>query len=256
MLGIVDSGIGGLAILKYIRLRCPELAIVYLADHANAPLGVRPTRELISLFQRYIVRLEALGVDVIAMGSNTLCAAAHVHGWPASRASIVDIMEASARVIVGQGARHIGVLATTATANSQAYGKMIRTMQPQVRVEEVGASELVELVERGDIGSAQAAAVVAAACARFTEPPELMLLGCTHFSFLRSEIERALGPEVVLLDPADAQAQAALVSCRSDFVHGGTTYLTTGNAATFRARIEQLSGPLGANDRVECTPAF
>jgi glutamate racemase len=83
-----------------------------------------------------------------------------------------------------------------------------------------------------------------------------MLLGCTHFSFLRSEIERAVGPDVLLLDPAEAQARAALVSYRSQLVHGGTTYLTTGNVAIFRARIEQLAGSLGANDTVECTPAF
>jgi glutamate racemase len=256
MLGIVDSGVGGLGVLKHIRARCPELAIVYLADHANAPLGVRPTRELISLFQRYVARLEALHIDVIAMGSNTLCAAAHAHGWPASRASIIDIIATSVRAIVAHDVQYVGVLATAATANSRIYSAMIRKILPQVRVEEVGASDLVELVENGDICGAQAAGLVDAACARFAERPELMLLGCTHFSFLRSEIERAVGPDVLLLDPAEAQARAALVSYRSQLVHGGTTYLTTGNVAIFRARIEQLSGSLGANDTVECTPAF
>ncbi|MBD5654764.1 MAG: aspartate/glutamate racemase family protein, partial [Candidatus Eremiobacteraeota bacterium] len=96
MLGIFDSGLGGLTVLRHVRARLPNEDIVYLADQAHVPYGDRNEDDLVQLLAHNVAILESDGVDVIVMGCNTTCAVAAVRGWPAARVPILDLIAAAA----------------------------------------------------------------------------------------------------------------------------------------------------------------
>ena len=82
MIGLFDSGLGGLTVLARVRERMPSADIVFFADQANVPYGDRTHAELLKLLQANLARLDARGVDAIVMGCNTSCAVAERYGWP------------------------------------------------------------------------------------------------------------------------------------------------------------------------------
>jgi glutamate racemase len=255
VLGILDSGLGGLTVLQSIRKVLPAEDIIYFADQHNSPLGTRPSAELARLFQCYVDRLQEMGVDGIAMGSNTLCAVARDHGWPAKSVPIIDMIEPTARTVAALGKKRVGVLATEATVKSGVYGDAIRDTLPGANVQEVAASELVGYVEQGIIEGAQVQGSLRAAFSKFPDEIDLLVLGCTHFPWLHRSIREVFTGEVELLDPADPVAREVVTSRAAR--HGGrqtssgtTRFMTTGDAKSFERNIEKLLGPLHESDVV------
>lgn len=255
MLGVIDSGLGGLSVYQRIRQRLPQEEIIYLADQANSPLGVRPSGELAGFFQRYVDRLQDFGVDAIAMGSNTLCAISREHGWPSSGVPIIDMIQPTARAVVGLGKKRIGVIATLATARSGVYGAAIRELSPHAEIREVAASELVGFVEAGLIRDDKVMGSLKTAKSKFSDPIEVLVLGCTHFTWLDRAIAEVFGSGVELLDPADVVASEVAASLPASHEgvpekRGATRFMTTGDAQLFARNIVSLIGPLRDKDTV------
>ena len=163
---------------------------------------------------------------------------------------ILDLIAAAADAVANSGARRVGVLATTATARSGAYGAAIRARAPDTTVREVAAPELVPLVESGVRSGPRARAAVSAAVVRFDEPLEALVLACTHFPLLDAEFAAVLGAHVRRIDPAERQAEnaASFASARGGRGGtGGTRYVTTGPIEPFRAAVASL-GAIGPRD--------
>jgi glutamate racemase len=242
-------------VLRAVRARLPHEDLVYLADQAHVPYGDRPVSELRRLLADNVAFLERAGVDAVVMGCNTSCSIAARHGWPASRVPIFDLIEAAAGAVAASAARRVGVIATTATARSGAYGDAIRARVPQAAVEEVAAPALVPLVEAGILTGPIARAAVAAACARFTPELDALVLGCTHYPLLDGAFAGVLGAGVLRIDPALAQSERAFafVAAR-DAGHGleggRTRYVTTGPLEPFREALRALVGPPGPGDEI------
>ncbi len=243
MLGIFDSGLGGLTVLRAVRARLPREDLVYFADQAHAPYGDRADDDLAELFGRARAYLEDAGVDAIVMGCNTSCAVASRRGWPPGRVPIVDIITSAAAAIASDTTlAHVGVIATAATTRSGAYGNAIRARAPHLRVTEIAAPELVPLVEAGLVRGAVVEAAVARACAQFVQPIDAAVLACTHYPLLDAAFATALGPGVHRIDPALVQAERA-----TDFALGGesgrTRFATTGDPQAFSAAARAILGP-------------
>ncbi len=241
--------------LRAIRARLPHENLVYLADQAHVPYGDRPASELRRLLADNVAFLERACVDAVVMGCNTSCSVAARYGWPASRVPIFDLIEAAAGAVASSGARCVGVVATTATARSGAYGDAIRARAPQTVVEEVAAPALVPLVEAGVLAGPIARAAVASACARFTQPLEALVLACTHYPLLDPVFGDVLGSEVLRIDPALAQSERAVAFVASRGAghareSGRTRYVTTGPLEPFREALRALVGPPGAEDEI------
>lgn len=255
MLGIFDSGLGGLSVLRRVRALLPAEDLVYLADQAHVPYGDRTVAELHRYLERNVAFLEGCGVDAVVMGCNTSCAVAAREGWPAARIPILDLIAAAASAVVASGARRVGVLATAATARAGAYGDAIRRLDPEVVVEEVGAPALVPLVEAGRVDGDEARAAVESACAPFRAPLDALVLACTHFPFLDAHFAAVLGPETLRIDPSAAQAERAVAfaAARGPLRNetGRTRYVTTGALEPFRAALPRFAGTLAAGDSVE-----
>ena len=251
MLGIFDSGLGGLTVLRAVRARLPAEDIVYFADQAHAPYGERDDAELARLFARALTHLEAAGVDAVVMGCNTSCAVASRLGWPAdARVPILDLIASAAAAIASDTTfARIGVVATTATARSGAYGNAIRARAPHLDVVEVAAPELVPLVETGILDGPAIDASVARAVDAFGAPVDAVVLACTHFPLVDAAFAARLGSRVHRIDPSLVQAERA-----TDFARGAgsgrTTFVTTGDPVAFERATRSILGPAFAIESV------
>jgi glutamate racemase len=240
--------------LREVRARLRREDIVYFADQAHVPYGDRTHGELRMFLAHNLAFLESRGVDAVVMGCNTSCAIAARYGWPATRMRIFDLIDAAAEVVVASNARRVGVIATTATATSGAYGAAIRSRAPAVEVQEVAAPALVPLVEAGAVEGPIARAAVAAACANFELPLDALVLACTHYPLLDAHFAAVFGENVRRVDPALAQAEYAVTFAAQrggELGTGRTLYVTSGELEPFKKAVASTCGPLGPNDLIE-----
>ena len=248
MLGIFDSGLGGLTVLRKLRERLPTIDLIYLADQAHVPYGDRGDAELLRYLRDNVEQLTERGAAAIVVGCNTSCAVAHRAGWPPSKIPVLDLIETAAQAVVMTPARRIAVIATSATARSGAYALAITRRAPDRVVREFAAPELVPLVEAGTLTGATARDAVARACEPLGEV-DAVILACTHFPLLREHFTAVLGRGTALFDPADAQAESAAALARRlgrAEGRGRSVYLTTGALEPFRRSLQSIVGTLDA----------
>ena len=245
MIGLFDSGLGGLTVIARVRERLPNADIVFFADQANVPYGDRDAEDLHALLAANLARLDDLGVDAIVMACNTSCAIAERYGWPSTRAPVLDLIDSAATAAQRAGFRRLGVIATAATVNAGSYGRTLRSAIAGAEVWEVAAPALVPLVEAGEVRGARARAEVEAVCRDLPRDLDAVIYGCTHYPVLGTHFGAALGDGVALVDPAVMQAEraAALLSAREvPNERGAIRYLTSGDARSFAAAVARATG--------------
>ncbi|MDI6827050.1 MAG: glutamate racemase [Armatimonadota bacterium] len=214
-IGVFDSGVGGLTVVKQISQKLPHESIVYLADEAHVPYGERHPHEIISFALGITKFLIERGAKLVVMGCNMSSALALS---PARQlfpnTPIIGVIEAGVRAAlrISKDGR-IGILATTGTVNTHAYRDAILRLNPSALVIEQACPKFVPLVEVGmaDSEEAESAAyeylkpLLSARCST-------IILGCTHYPFLIETISRVAGAHVKLIDPAEETvAEAANV---------------------------------------------
>jgi glutamate racemase len=241
VIGLFDSGLGGLTVLARVRERMPSADIVFFADQANVPYGDRTHAELLKLLQANLARLDARGVDAIVMGCNTSCAVAERYGWPPTRAAVLDLIESAAIAVERGGFKRVGVVATAATVGAGSYGRTIRARVGGIDVVEVPAPALVPLVEAGEIEGERPRAAVAEVCGHLPLDLDVLVFGCTHYPVLESHFRAVLGNGITLIDPAFMQAErtAELLGARANG-SGSTEYTTSGDESAFLANVARM----------------
>jgi len=245
MIGLFDSGLGGLTVVRRVRAALPRADLVFFSDQAHVPYGDRSVENLQALLTANLAWLDARGVDAIVMACNTSCAVADVRGWPPARAHIFDLIDAAASATALRGSRRVGVVATVATVRSGAYTRRLQTVLPHALIHEVAAPALVPLVEAGDTEGASARAAVAAACDALPRDLDAVVLACTHYPVLEAHFAAVLGSSVALIDPAVAQAERVATFARElgiDAGSGRTEFVTSGDLAAFRASVARIVG--------------
>lgn len=217
-LGLFDSGLGGLSVLRAIRRRRPDVPLLYVGDTARVPYGPRPAAEIIAFNLEIAAFLQRQGAKRLVVACNTSCALAldalrqgsplPVHGLigPGAAAAL-----SHPNALLASGG--VGVVATEGTIRVGAYGHALRALHPALRVRELACPAWVPLVEAGLSDSRQAIEAVHEALSPWrSDPPAVLILGCTHYPFLSKAIRSVLGPEVLLVDPAEAAAEEALAA--------------------------------------------
>ncbi|HEX5275685.1 MAG TPA: glutamate racemase [Candidatus Rubrimentiphilum sp.] len=245
MLGLFDSGLGGLTVLQRLRESLPEQDIVFFADQLHVPYGDRTPAELVELLRANVEFLDARKVDAIVMACNTSCATAAREGWPVTKAPILDLIESAAIAVESAGFKRVGVIATSATTASGAYTQKITSRVPDAHVFEIAAPALVPLVEAGDLEGDEPRAAVAAVCAQLPRDLEAVILACTHYPLLDAQFAAALGDTVVRIDPAIVHAErAAAIAAHEGFASGtgSITCITSGDPERFRAAVMTVLG--------------
>ena len=224
-IGVFDSGVGGLTVLREIVRRLPAEPTIYLGDNARAPYGVRPDDEVLAFSTQSLDALAERDVKAIVVACNTSTAVAIGALRRRYDLPILGVIRpgASAAALATRN-RRVGVIATPATIRSHAYFSAIKDENPAVEVYEHATPSLVPLVEAGHLTGPAAEATVAEALAPllgerdaagefiFPKPPgaaiDTLLLGCTHYPLLAAVIAAQVGEGVAVVDSATATASA------------------------------------------------
>ena len=211
LIGIFDSGVGGLTVAARVHGDLPGAPFLYFGDTAHVPYGGRTAEEVRGLVTAIARHLIASGAEALVMACNTSSALAldSIRSW--CTVPVIGIIEAAARAAV-MATRNgsVGVIANLLTAGSGAYERaaarlLAESGQPQerVRVLPVGCPKLVPLVEAGDVSSPAAReALLEYLLPLQAAGIDTLVLGCTHYPFLVPLIADLLGPEVIIIDPA------------------------------------------------------
>lgn len=210
-IGVFDSGVGGLTVLKALREQLPQVPLHYLADAAHAPYGDRSSAYIVERSVRVAEVLHEVGARMAVVACNT--ATAHAvqamrerwPDWP-----VVGIEPGVKPAVAATRNGRIGVMATTATIASRRYEQLVAAHAGDVELISQPCPGLVTLIERGDLRSAELGELVERYCAPLREAGvDTVLLGCTHYPLIQPRIQAALGDGVRLLNIEDAVARQA-----------------------------------------------
>ncbi|MBH8550827.1 glutamate racemase [Nostocaceae cyanobacterium CENA357] len=201
-IGVFDSGVGGLTVLRQLYRQLPNESIIYFGDTARLPYGIRSQTEILQFVREIIVWLQQQGVKMVIMACNTSSALALEIVREEFSIPILGVILPGARAAVQQGKR-IGVIATPATAKSNAYRHAILEIDPNVQVWQVGCPEFVPLIEQNRIHDPYTTEVARS----YLEPLlqqeiDTLVYGCTHYPHLAPVLRSLLPSQVKLVDPA------------------------------------------------------
>jgi len=212
-IGVFDSGMGGLTVLRALMARLPSERFVYLGDTARLPYGTKSAETV----QAYALQATRLlldeGVKMLVIACNTASAVAiHVLEEAWQPTPVIGVIEPGARAGVAATRNHrIAVIATEGTVKGGAYARAIRKLMSDADIMQQPCQVFVALAEEGWTNSpATLAAVEHYLGALFRTPlsPDTLVLGCTHFPVLAAAIKQVVGSDVALVDSAETTASA------------------------------------------------
>lgn len=208
-IGVFDSGVGGLSVLRALRAQLPDAPMHYVADSGHAPYGERSDRHVLTRSRRIAAHLFDQGAQVLVIACNTataVAAAALRDAWPGHPIVGVEPGLKPALALTRNG--RIGVMATSATLRSDKFRRLLDTHARGHSVLLQPCPGLAAAIERGQLDDPRLLALID----RFTRPlreagVDTVVLGCTHYPFVRDAIQAALGRDVQVVDTADAVAR-------------------------------------------------
>ncbi len=201
-IGIFDSGIGGLTVLRELYQQLPNESILYFGDTARLPYGNRSRAEIIEFVREILTWMVQQGVKMVIMACNTSSALALETVRSEFSLPILGLILPGARAAVRQG-RRIGVIATPATAASNAYRRAILEIDSQCQVWQVGCPEFVPLIEQGRIDDPVTDEVAREYLAPLMQQQiDTLVYGCTHYPHLEPVLRTILPQSIHLVDPA------------------------------------------------------
>ena len=224
-IGVFDSGVGGLTVLREIVRRLPHESTIYLGDNDRAPYGTRSDDEVRAFSAESIDALVARDVKAVVVACNTSTAVGLTDLRRRYDLPILGVVRpGAAAAALATRNRRVGVIATPATVRSHAYFTAIKEENPAVEVYEHATPKLVPMVEAGRLRGADVEATIAESLAPllgerdaagefvFPLPPsariDTLLLGCTHYPLLRPILSGVVGDRVAIVDSATATASA------------------------------------------------
>jgi glutamate racemase len=249
-IGVFDSGVGGLSVLRALLQQLRDESYLYVADSANCPYGPRGHQEILRLSEGIARYLVAGGAKAVVVACNTASAAALAH----LRATFPQIPFIGMVPAVQPAARMtrsgvVGVLATPATFGGQLYEEVVEHHANGVRVMSVACPGLVERVEEGDLDGPETVALLRRCLTPLLDAgADTIVLGCTHYPFLAPAIRGLASEGVQLLEPSEAVArQTARVLTERGLRHPGDgeasrVYATTGDPARMAGALRLLLG--------------
>ncbi len=208
MIGLFDSGVGGLSVLTEVRAQIPDADLLYVADRERAPYGPRPLDEVRDISRHVSSWLINQGCDTVVIACNTASAAAiEVLRAEHPEVPFVGMEPAVKPAALSSRNGVIAVFATEATIQGRLFESLLARHGSEVEVIEVTCPEWVELVESGQLDNKRARESVAKHVVPALERgADTLVLGCSHFSFLQPLIREIAGNDVDVIDPAPAVA--------------------------------------------------
>ncbi|UCF92928.1 MAG: glutamate racemase [Desulfobacterales bacterium] len=210
MIGIVDSGIGGLTVVKAIRELMPHYDLLYFGDTARTPYGPKSAATITQFAVQNIEFLLNQGAGLIVVACHTAAAVAGDAVLEKCGIPLIDIVSPAAELALRTSrSLHLGVIGTQATVQSRAYPRKVAALNPKARVFTSACPLLVPLVEAGWLKKPETVMIVK----KYLYPLKVrqidtLILGCTHYALLAGMIQRKIGRQVKIIDAAHAVAHA------------------------------------------------
>lgn len=246
-IGVFDSGVGGLSVMRAIRAALPHENLVYVADSGHAPYGDQSEAHITQRTLAVGHWLAEQGVKAITIACNTATVVAAKTLREQTDLPVVAIEPAIKPAVALTRSGVVGVLATRQTVQSAAVARLVALYGADKRILLQGCPGLVEQVERADLQSAETEALLRQFIMPLLEQgADTLVLGCTHYPFLRDTIQRVAGEGVMLLDPAEAVARelgrrlADNGSLSGAATQGSVQFFTSGNVAQAQAVMSHL----------------
>lgn len=252
-IGVFDSGVGGLSVLRAVRALMPEEPVIYFGDQGHVPYGPRPleqVRDFSEAITRFLLNLDT---KLIVVACNTASAAA-LHYL---RDKFPGIPFVGMEPAVKPAAEHtqsglVGVLATPATFQGALYASVLERFANGVQIFQHTCPGLVGLIEQGNLDGEEPRMILEEALRPMLDRGiDTVVLGCTHYPFVIPLIKQIVGEKVRVIDPAPAvakQVERLLVARRLKRPSGQRSHLrfyTSGNASVFRDVMPELLGEDG-----------
>jgi len=204
MIGIFDSGIGGLTVVRAIRERMPEYDIIYFGDTARTPYGNKSPRTVIEYAIQNTEFLLDKGASIIVMACNTASSVANDAVADRFEVPLFEVISPAVELAVTHSRKNrIGVIGTRATVKSGVYEKKILKICPGAKIYSASCPLLVPLVEEGWINRSVTSMIIK----KYLHPLKVrqvdtLILGCTHYPLLKKTIQRKIGKRVKIVDSA------------------------------------------------------
>ena len=248
-IGLFDSGVGGLTVLKELMKQIPEASYTYLGDTARLPYGNKAPQTLEKYTQENIEFLDKQGVDAIVIACHSASSVSLDFKSSKAGTPIFNVIAPSceqAKRSSPKGA--IGVIATKATVRSQVYSRYISHLSPNLKVTSQECPLLVPLVEEGLADDEITLSVLN----RYLKPLldqgiDTLILGCTHYPILKNQIAKICGESVSLIDPAQSVARELKKTGTEASPHPHLTIYLTDHAPHFIEHAQSLLGELSCS---------
>ena len=258
-IGIFDSGVGGISVLRAIRQQMPEESILYFGDQGHIPYGPRPMGQIRDFSEAITEFLLAQGAKIIVVACNTASAAALQH----LRATFSGVQFVGMEPAVKPAAERtrtgkVGVLATPATFQGALYASVVERFAKGVELFQSTCPGLVHQIEEGDLNGKKTRLILEEALLPMLEENiDTVVLGCTHYPFVIPLIQQIVGERVRVIDPAPAVAkqlrrllEASDISNRSAS-KSYVMFYTSGDPDSLRSMLPKLLGEAGEIRKVE-----
>jgi glutamate racemase len=205
LIGVFDSGVGGLSILDEALRQLPQHSYIYLADSANAPYGERSSDWIAARSLALCRHLFNQGCDAIVVACNTATAEAIAQIRKELAIPVIGVEPGIKPAAMQSQNGIVGVLATEATLKSDKFNALLATLPSNCQFIKQAGAGLVPLIEAGDANSEETLELLAQHLEAIQDAgADTLVLGCTHYPFLRKSIRKLLGESITLIDTSEA----------------------------------------------------
>ena len=258
-IGIFDSGVGGISVLRAIREQMPEESVIYFGDQGHIPYGPRPMQQIRDFSEAITRFLLEQGAKIIVVACNTASAAALKY----LREKFPDVQFVGMEPAVKPAAEHtqtgkVGVLATPATFQGALYASVVERFANGVEVFQNTCNGLVRQIERGNLNGKETRQILEDALLPMLEKNiDTVVLGCTHYPFVIPLIQQIVGEGVRVIDPAPAVAKQtgrlleANGMMNNSGAKGEVKFYTSVDAEELKALLPMLLGESGDVQRAK-----
>ena len=246
-IGLFDSGVGGLTVLREMYRQMPAESLLYLADSARLPYGTRSQAEILSFVREILDWMCTQDVKMIIMACNTSSALALEAVRQEYDIPILGVVLSGAKAAVKVGKR-IGVISTSATAKSHAYRQAIQEIDPQTQVWEIPCPKFVHIIEQNQLYTNSTRDVaIEYLTPLLNNNIDTLIYGCTHYRHLEKTICSLLPDSVKIIDPAEhivvaAEKELSLLGLRNNKYPLPTRFYVSGSTTQFANLSQQWLG--------------
>lgn len=253
-IGIFDSGVGGLTVVRSVIDRSPRESVIYIGDSARSPYGPRSIQEIRGFAVEIARELVVRDVKMLVVACNSVEVAAIVEVAEAAQVPVVGVVDPGARAAVAASrSGEIGVIGTVATIASGAYPRAVRELDPTATLHAVSCPDFFEFIEHGALDDPLLAEAAEGYLAPLREAGvDTLILGCTHYPLIADLIQEVMGPGVTLVSSATETAHDVAMTLEragleaDQAASAEAVFYCTGDPQQFSAVADRFMGrPVG-----------